>query len=413
MLLWVGFAVLTAAVIFFVTRPITSSDVDACDARDADLAVYKDQLSEVESDLDRGLISSDEAGSARAELARRLIRRAEQDDDSDVVRAGPSAAAADSAQPSGNAFSGLRQNLAFAAAAIVPLIAVGLYLAVGSPGMPGQPYAEHMSVATENASVAELVGKIEAELRQRPDDGKGWAVLAPVYMRMQRFDDAANAYAQSIRLLGETPQRLAGFAEATIVASNGLVPERARLAFERLLVLDPKHVEARFWLAQAKEQDGDKPGALTSYRALLDSAPADAPWRGLVEERIAAVQGETPNTGPSSAPDGASNPEVRQTPGEAVNDAPGPSAADIAAAGELSADQRSEFINQMVTRLSERLKNDGKDAGGWTRLIRAYVVLGRKEEAVAALAEAKRHFADDAGQMGDFEALSKSLGLGS
>lgn len=413
MLLWVGFAVLTAAVIFFVTRPITSSDVDACDARDADLAVYKDQLSEVESDLDRGLISSDEAGSARAELARRLIRRAEQDVDSDVVGSGPSDDAADSVHPSGNAFSGLRQNLAFAAAAIVPLIAVGLYLAVGSPGMPGQPYAERMSVATENASVAELVGKIEAELRQRPDDGKGWAVLAPVYMRMQRFDDAANAYAQSIRLLGETPQRLAGFAEATIVASNGLVPERARLAFERLLALDPKHVEARFWLAQAKEQDGDKPGALKSYRALLDSAPADAPWRGLVEERIAAVQGETPNTGPSSAPNGASNPEVRQTPGEAVNDAPGPSAADIAAAGELSADQRSEFINQMVTRLSERLKNDGKDAGGWTRLIRAYVVLGRKEEAVAALAEAKRHFADDAGQMGDFEALSKSLGLGS
>ncbi len=413
MLLWVGFAVLTAAVIYFVTRPITSSDVDACDAREADLAVYKDQLTEVESDLDRGLISADEAGSARAELARRLIRRAEQDDGADVGNAGIPDAHAGTPVPSGHSFSGLRQKLAFAAAAIVPLIAVGLYLTVGSPGMPSQPYAERMSVTTENASVAELVGKIEAELRQRPDDGKGWSVLAPVYMRMQRFDDAANAYAQSIRLLGETPQRLAGFAEATIVASNGLVPERARLAFERLLVLDPKHVEARFWLAQAKEQDGDKPGALTGYQALLDRGPADAPWRGLVEERIAAVKGEAPKAGPNSQREGSSQPEVSQKAGVGTNDAPGPSAADIAAAGALSADQRSEFINQMVTRLSERLKSDGKDAGGWTRLIRAYVVLGRKDDAVAALAEAKRNFADDAGQIGDFEALSKSLGLGS
>lgn len=408
MLLWIGFAVLTAAVIFFVTRPITSSDVEACDAREADLAVYKDQLAEVDSDLDRGLISAEEAGSARAELARRLIRRAEQEDrtgaDGVKFAAGMSA-------PGGKSANGLRQKLAFAAAGIVPLFAVGLYLAVGSPGMPGKPYAERMSVATENASVEELVGKIEAELRQRPDDGKGWAVLAPVYMRMQRFDDAANAYAQTIRLLGETTQRLAGFAEATIVASNGLVPERARLAFERLLVLDPKHVEARFWLAQAKEQDGDKVGALKAYKALLDSAPADAPWRGLVEQRIAEVSGVKPEGGDGVR---AGEPAAIAGPaaGESTTDAPGPSAADIAAAGEMTAGQRSEFIDQMVTRLSERLKQDGRDASGWTRLIRAYVVLGRKDDAVAALADAKRNFADDANQIGEFEALSKSLGLG-
>ncbi len=411
MLLWIGFAVLTAAVIFFVTRPITSSDVDACDAREADLAVYKDQLAEVESDLDRGLISADEAGSARAELARRLIRRAEQDDGVDLAGADNTTPGVGSSDARGSSAIGFRQKVAFVAAAIVPLLAVGLYLTVGSPAMPGSPYAERMSVATEDASVEELVGKIEAELRQRPEDGKGWAVLAPVYMRMQRFDDAANAYAQTIRLLGETPQRLAGFAEATIVASDGLVPERARLAFERLLVLDPNHVEARFWLAQAKEQDGDKAGALQGYRTLLESAPADAPWKALVEKRIAEVGGEKPE-GEDAVAAGEAPTVAGQSAGDGTNDVPGPTAEDIAAAGEMSAGQRSEFINQMVTRLSERLKQDGRDAGGWTRLIRAYVVLGRKDDAVAALADAKRNFADDAVQMGEFEALSKSLGLG-
>ena len=77
MILWIAYAVVVAAVIGVLVRPMLSDRDDTASTEEADLAVYRDQLAEVEAELDRGQLEEAEAESARRELARRLIRRSD------------------------------------------------------------------------------------------------------------------------------------------------------------------------------------------------------------------------------------------------------------------------------------------------------------------------------------------------
>ena len=212
------------------------------------------------------------------------------------------------------------------------------------------------------------------------------------YFRLERFADAANAYARAAALLGETPQRLAGFAEATVMANNGIVTEAARAAYEKIAKADPSRFEPKFWLALAKEQDGKLAEAAADYRAMLVAAPPDANWRPLIEERLAVVETRV-------------MPNPRQPRG--------PSAADVKAAESMPAADRTQMIRGMVDGLAKRLAADPGDTEGWQRLIQSYMVLGEREKAVAALADARRKLAGNAPALGDLTALAKSLGLGS
>src|SRR5690606_20390143 len=135
-----------------------------------------------------------------------------------------------------------------AAAILVPALSLGLYLALGSPGLPSQPHATRVAVPAEKATIDSLVAKVEERLRAHPEDGHGWDVIAPVYFRQGRFVESAQAYRHAIRILGESPWRLAGLGEAMVFASNGIVTEDARRIFERLSELEPAQPEPHFWL---------------------------------------------------------------------------------------------------------------------------------------------------------------------
>lgn len=390
MLLWICFAVLTAAVIAALTRPLMREDAHSGSPAEADMAVYRDQLAEIETDRARGLIDGSEATAARAEIARRLIQRSEADAGS---RAGDGAALTGGSRPA--------MGLVLAAAAFIPVLSVAAYLAVGSPTLSGQPRVAQGKSPVESAPIEELIAKVEARLREKPDEGQGWDVIGPVYALQQRYSDAAQAFARAISILGENPKRLAGFADSAIRANNGIVSEDARRAYERLLVLDPNRLDAHFWLAASKEQDGDLAAAAARYRELLakPQATAESPWRKVAEERLQVVTGELGKA--ERSPAGRSS-----EPQEA------PSAAAVASVEKMSPDERARFIERMVGGLAERLKADGKDLPGWLRLVRAYVVLGRNAEATEALAEARRNFADDAKSLSELDALAESLGLG-
>ena len=182
-----------------------------------------------------------------------------------------------------------RVPVAMAVAALLPLLTLALYLTQGSPGQPAYPMAGRSQSSLEQANVGDLIAKVEARLREHPEDGQGWDVIAPIYFKLGRFREAAAAYASAARLEGETVRRLAGFAEAAVLAADGIVGEEARVAFEKILKSEPGRPEPRFWLALAKEQDGKLADALADYKALLAEAPARAPWRGAVEGRIAEV----------------------------------------------------------------------------------------------------------------------------
>ena len=386
MLLWIAFAFLTAAVLAAVLAPLARSvpEATATGVPENDgVAIYRDQLHEIEADQTRGVLSPDEAQAAKLEVSRRLLASAGRSQ-----RLSSQAGAVSTTQQ-----QSWHQSLVIAIAGLVPLATLGLYLAFGSPNLPASPFAARTDAAAEQAALANIIAQVEARLRKDPEQGKGWEALAPVYLKLGRFRDAANAYANAARLNGETVALLAGRAEAAMLDSDGIVTEEARVAYEKILKLEPRRIEPRFWLAMAKEQDGQLANALSDYKALLAEAPPDAEYRAPLTMRIA---------------------QVSQRIGGGEARAPvGPSEADMAAAAKLTEDQRAQMIAQMVDGLAQRLKSNGRDLPGWVRLLNAYAVLDRKNDARDALAEARRNFDGDAAALAELTKLATQLGLGS
>jgi cytochrome c-type biogenesis protein CcmH len=379
MLLWIAFALMTALALGVVLAPLARSAREV-EADAGTLAVYRHQLDEIEAERSRGLVDDKDAADARVEISRRLLASA------DRVEQPPHATPLPESR---------RTAVALVTAAAIPILTLALYLTHGSPGLPSFPVAARAQLPLERAQVGDLIAKVEARLREHPEDGDGWDVIAPIYYKLERFRDAANAYAHAVRLKGESVRRLAGFAESTVFAADGIVTEEARAAYEKILAIEPGRPEPRFWLALAKEQDGKLATALAEYQALLSNAPGDAPWRAAVESRAADVARRLAD-GDKAAPR-----------------PPGPSAADVAAAEKLAPQDRANMIAGMVAGLAERLKHDGRDLAGWQRLINAYAVLGRGQDARAALAEARKNFPADAAAQAALAQLAKSLGLDS
>jgi cytochrome c-type biogenesis protein CcmH len=188
---------------------------------------------------------------------------------------------------------------------------------------------------------------------------------------------------------------------------NGIVPDDARKALQRILVLAPKSIEPRIWLALAKEQDGHLAEAAADYKALITEAPSDAPWRPVLEQRLA-------NLGQRGGTAAAGNQSVAtNAPQAAPTAAEGPSGPGAAAVMSMKPEERQAFITRMVDGLAARLKADGSDADGWVKLIRAYQVLGRRDDAVKALSDARVSLKGNQGGLAEVEDLARQLGLGS
>lgn len=389
MLLWLALAVITAATLVAVLAPVFGkARAEDASAADADHAVYRAQLSEIEVDVDRGLIEAGEADAARTEIARRLLAS--------------DAAARGSASARLGADGDLAARSALAVAALLPVAAVATYLAFGTPGLPAQPFAARKAAPAETAQVADLIARVEKRLREKPEDGRGWEVIAPVYARLGRFADATQAYRHAVRLLGDSPERLRGLGESLVMGNNGIVGEEARAAFTKLTRIEPADPLPQFWLAVAEEQDGRTANAVRAYRGMLSRAPPEAAWRPLVAERLAALK----QSGVDIGGDIPTGPPAVAAPR-------GPSEADVAAAQSMSDKDKAAMINQMVAGLAERLKTNGRDLSGWTRLVRAYVVLGRRQDAQTALADARRIFEGEAAALASLTELARSLGLDS
>jgi len=381
MLLWIVMAVLTAAASLTVLIPLGRSPralpVVAGSAR----SIYRDQLDELSRDRERGLIGDAEAEAARIEISRRLLNTAA----ADVAATQPKSA--------------YRMERLVAVIA-VPLIAIGTYLYVGSPELADLPIASRAVEPAAEGSVDDLIAKVEAHLAANPEDGRGWEILSPIYMRLGRFDDAVRALGNAKRLLGSTAERESLYGEALTRASGDVVTDEARAAFERALKFDPQEARSRFYLAYSLAQSGKKDEAIAAWNALIATAPADAPWLGAARAELAKLQPTT--TVPSAtAPADAARPPP-----------PGPSEADIAAAAAQTPAERQAMIEGMVDGLAARLDAEPSDPQGWERLFRAYMVLGRQDEANAALARARAALADRPDLLAVVEKAARDIGIG-
>lgn len=375
MLFWILVAALTAGVGAILLYPLLRGAQAAAEDRAGETAVYRDQLKELDRDLAGGLISAEQADYARAEIGRRLL----------AVSAAPAAVVPETGRKS------YRLTQAFIVV-LLPVIGLCLYLRTGEPGLPSQPLQARLDHPGNDMNI--LVAKAEHHLAEAPDDGKGWDVLAPVYFKMMRLDDAQMAYRNAIRLLGPTPERLGSLAETLMAASDGVITAEAREALQQSVKLNADNPRAKFYLALAFEQENKPDDAKAAFTALAKESPADAPWLPLVNQHI-AKNGGTPAAPPAADP---------KAPG-------GPNEQDVAAAQTMSADDRQRMIKGMVDTLDAKLKQDPNNFEGWVRLIRSYAVLNDKDRAADALKRGLAAFPASGGQGQQLVALAKDLGL--
>jgi cytochrome c-type biogenesis protein CcmH len=244
-----------------------------------------------------------------------------------------------------------------AVAAGIGVLAVGL----GAYGMLGQPRVALSqlvsSLGTSNPTDYQaLVATLARRMPDRPGDRDGWSLLGRGYMALGMPDQAAKSYQRAVAIAktqdgAAPPELLTDYGEAITQASGQITPD-AEAVFKEALKEDPRDFTSRLYLGLAAAERGDKAGALQLWEGLLADAPPDAPWRGQLVDRLAALKASTGGA------------------------APNPMA--------------------MVAQLASRLETNPNDLDGWLRLIRAYTVLGDKEKAGAALTRARTVFANQA-----------------
>ncbi len=406
---WILVAILTAAVAIVVTYPLKRSQATVAPERDGEVAVYRDQLAELERERASGLIGETEAEYARAEIGRRLLASAAD---------APSAKAALSDRRHGLIAAGVT--------ALLPLMGLCLYLYMGSPNRPDMPLQARLDNPGNDMNL--MIARAERHLAQNPDDGAGWAVLAPIYYKTMRLGDAEMAYRNAIRLVGEAPERLTGLGETLVAANQGIVVDDARTAFERAEALRPGNPRAQFYLSLALEQAGKAEEARKGFAAILSASPKGAPWIPLVEAHLRATGGAAeaagaPQGGVAAQGEGqegqgqgqaqAQQPsQAAQPPATADAQAPGnPSAADIAAAKDMAPADRQAMIAQMVESLDGKLKENPNNFEGWMRLVRSYAMLNEADKARDALKTGLKSFPAEGEEGRQLLALARELGL--
>ena len=276
LMLWFALAVMTGLAVLAALWPLAFRRAPGFDAA-SEAAFYKAQLEEIDRDVERGQLPQPEAASARAEAARRLIAASAKEA---LLRAG-AAKTPRAAAPPRRSFS---SSFRWLRSAPISGPGVRTFPTRRSPRARNDPNSPDAMDA--------MIAQIEGHLAASPDDAKGWSVLAPVYMQMGRYDDAAEAFRQLLRLKGENGELRADYGEALVAAGGAIVTADARASFEKALAETPGLPKARFYLALAAEQDGETKKAIEQYQSMLDDAKGDAPWKDAVAARLAALKGE-------------------------------------------------------------------------------------------------------------------------
>lgn len=371
---WIIIAAMTLGAMALVVMPLLRARRSSAARASHVLEVYRQQLVELDGEQTRGVISSEEAIAARLEIERRMLRAADE-------------ATADAAPPAGApaGFWSSRSARISAAgiALLVPALALAVYFSVGSPDLtPDRSPARIAGADPEHMDMAALTEKLVARLAQTPQDLQGWMLLGRSYINLGKYPEAIEAYRRAVALTGDTPAPmvLAEYGEALVQGNDGLVVPEAQAQFAKVREILPAEPRSQFYLGLAKAQAGDSEGALHDWVALLKGAEPGAPWAGAVRAQAQEVADILKVDLAALLPD---------RPAETAKPPPGPDAGDIAAAAAMPEGDRQQMIEGMVAQLAERLETGEKyNVDGWLRLARAYGVLGRKEDALAAFAKA-------------------------
>ncbi len=371
-----------------------------------DIAVYRDQLAELDRDIAQGRVTAEEGARLKTEISRRLLEADRQ----------AQAQTAPGGRPDQRSVW-----MAGGFAVLAVAVALGVYLRVGAPGYPDLPLSLRIAMTEErhanrpnqetaekgvtpqpapdqvDPSFLDLMEKLRAAMKARPDDVQGLRLLARNEAALGNLAAAREAQQQLLSVLGDkaSADDHEAMAEMMIVAAGGYVSPEAEEHLKRTLTLDPKNPIARYYSGEMFAQIGRYDHAFVLWRALVDEGPADAPWlvpiRAQIED-IAARAGVSYDL----PPDGTLK---------------GPSQEDINAAGQMAAGDRQSMIEGMVAQLGERLATEGGSVEEWARLITSLGVLGRKDQAAEIYAEAQGKFTGKDAELAQLKAAASQAGV--
>ena len=220
--------------------------------KEANLAIFRDQLAELEREKDNGTLADADFEQAKRELQRRLLEEVEP-------------AAADAALP---ATYGPSRKTAIALLVLLPVLGLLGYGVLGNPRAldPEQTVAKpQMTPEQINGMVAKLAERMQAN----PDDLKGWLMLARSYKTMGRYEEAAAAYGKAEKLVNEEPDLLAAYAETIAMARGEGLKGKPMQLVEKALKLDPKHGHSLFLAGAGAMEAGDNKKGIAYWEALL------------------------------------------------------------------------------------------------------------------------------------------------
>ncbi len=359
MSLWIVIAAILLITLAIVVVPLLRGN--KVSAADHDAIVYQDQLTEIESDVERSLLSSTEAETLIIEINRRLDK---------TVADETSGATTDSFQ-----FS-----IVIGIIVIVPLAALGLYQHLGSPQKPDLPFAsrsfappQSAAQAKTNAEMARLVDALQQRLEQNPGKLDGWLLLGRSLVTLERYRDASNAFKRAFKLDASRADIAASAAKTAFMAAGGKFDRDARYFFKTARKLNPREHKALFYLGLDLAEQKKYGEAIQLWVDLVAISPVGAPWLDTVRHRLV----DAAKAGNLKITDFSPRLEVP------ASSTPGPTQDNIKAAQGMSDQDRQAFFRTLVKRLAERLKSTPDDIDGWRRLARAYQMLGETQKAAA------------------------------
>jgi cytochrome c-type biogenesis protein CcmH len=278
-LFWFLTAAMAALAVLFVVVPLLRARAGSGPSEvEANLEVLQGQRREIEADIAAGALPADSRDEALADLVGRAA--------TDLAPAPAAAAGAGKPWPA-----------ALAAGIAIPVLAFGLYFAIGSPNALNPLVLAAASGKLEDKQIVEMVDSLAAKMKDRPDDATGWSLLARSLSSLGRFKESADAYERLAKLTPGDPQVLADYADMLAMAQGKRLAGRPEALIRQALEIDPKHPKALALAASAAADAGDLPASLQYWQRLADSLPPDSEDGREVAQIIAQLRQQAESTG--------------------------------------------------------------------------------------------------------------------
>ena len=373
---------MTVGALLLILIPLIRKNLHVPPRVTFDLEIYRDQLRELENEKDRGLIDEEQSKAAKIEIERRMLA-AVKDSGTQLPH---SVQETTNILPKPDIFR-LRSYPSFLTISMLlvfPALVIPVYLYLGSPQKPGKPFLESVAmndVESKDNSVGKTMEAAINNLRQKliktPGDLEGWYLLGRSLVTLERYSEASRALRTAAILSNGDPNIVAAMGEALVFSNNGIVTTEAVNAFQSVLSVQPDDPAALYYLGMAAAQNGKSDVALKIWQQLASQTPQNAPWR---EDLLILMGRAAEDTGG----------ELGEVIIKEGNRQPGPTQEDIAAASNMSSEERMAMIQSMVANLAEKLEVNPNDLQGWRRLANAYRVLGETDKAQLAEEQAAR-----------------------